>query len=284
MRRFDPSRPRLHRSSERSSGMPEQLRLEQRLRNRRAVQDRKRLVRPQAKPMDRLRDHFLARTGLAFDQHRCRSRCHQPHHFSQDSPMHALLPTSSARPVLRRLGWRFGATTFRGVLHQRTSTTGADSRRRHRGSRPDGRIVLRQVNPAPRAEHEAVRSCADFDRRRSPPLHPSAAGRSTDTSASLAPPPRRHRGPAASYRASTPPPAAPPAAQSSPPRRSPRGPASEGSANSTRRRARNAASVLTRITVLTAGSLCIHNSSVSAVHCCLPVFQLPAIMFAGLSE
>src|SRR5207253_5438298 len=70
VRRFERALPRRGRAGERALLVPEQLRLDERPRDRAAVDDDERLVLALGQGMDRLRDQIFSGAGLAFDEHR----------------------------------------------------------------------------------------------------------------------------------------------------------------------------------------------------------------------
>ena len=73
----------LHGAGERSLFVPEQLALEQRLRDGRAVQPHVRLLPPLAGVVNRSRDQLLAGSALAENQDRGLGRANRPDHFAQ---------------------------------------------------------------------------------------------------------------------------------------------------------------------------------------------------------
>ncbi len=70
LRRLEAADPRRHRAGEGSARMSEELRLEQILGERRAVDDDERLARAVRAVVNRARDQLLARTRLAMHEHR----------------------------------------------------------------------------------------------------------------------------------------------------------------------------------------------------------------------
>ena len=70
MRQLEAALSALDRAGERALLVPEDLALEERLGNRRAVDRHERLSRALTELVDRLRDHLLAGARLAADQHR----------------------------------------------------------------------------------------------------------------------------------------------------------------------------------------------------------------------
>ena len=156
VRRFNPPGARLHRPGKRSARMAEQLRLQQRLRDRRAVQHRKRPRRSQAQAVQRPRHHLLAGARLALDQHRSRSRSH---HANQPRQLlhHAAGPyqlRQHPRRTLAQSRRHSAARQSLPTLSRRRCNSPRSSRIRiaqqpvrYRRSRPSRRALTLLLNP-----------------------------------------------------------------------------------------------------------------------------------------
>ncbi len=88
MGRMDPPNARLHRPRKRALGIAKQLRLQQRLRNRRAIHHHERLLSARTDLVNLLRHQILARTTLARHQHR--RIAHRNHPRQLISALHQL--------------------------------------------------------------------------------------------------------------------------------------------------------------------------------------------------